>query len=67
MRTPTNSHRISALAYQLWEQEGRPTGRDRDHWERAQKQLEVEFRVGFPDATSEDSGGGVPGGDSGVA
>jgi hypothetical protein len=43
--------RIEVLAYHIWEREGRPEGRDRDHWEEAEKQLEVEFRVGYPDAT----------------
>jgi hypothetical protein len=43
--------RIEVLAYEIWEKEGRPEGRDRDHWQQAEKQLEVEFRVGYPDAT----------------
>ena len=30
---------IAQRAYSLWEEEGRPHGRDRDHWERAQREL----------------------------
>jgi hypothetical protein len=30
---------IAALAYQIWEQEGRPEGRDLDHWLMAREQL----------------------------
>jgi Protein of unknown function (DUF2934) len=41
--------RIRMRAYQIWEQEGRPHGRDEDHWREAERQLEVEFRIGYPD------------------
>ena len=30
---------IAVRAYHLWEQEGRPLGRDKDHWQRAEHQL----------------------------
>lgn len=42
MTTPAQQQQIQELAYQLWEQEGRPEGRDREHWERAQRQLQGE-------------------------
>jgi hypothetical protein len=32
---------IEALAYALWLQEGRPHGRDREHWAEAERQLGV--------------------------
>ncbi len=54
MPTPRDSHRTAALAYQIWEQEGRPDGREQHHWQQAEKQLEVEFRVGYPDATGDE-------------
>ncbi len=54
MRTPQASHRSAILAYQIWEQEGRPAGREQQHWEQAEMQLQVEFRVGFPDATGDE-------------
>lgn len=57
MRTPTQLERIQRLAYQLWEQDGRPEGRHLEHWQEAERQLEVEFRIGYPDGSSED----VPG------
>jgi hypothetical protein len=31
---------ISIRAYQLWEQEGRPDGRDQAHWFEAERQLQ---------------------------
>lgn len=31
--------RIRQRAYELWEAEGRPDGRDADHWERARRQV----------------------------
>jgi hypothetical protein len=48
---PSDRSRVEVLAYHIWESEGRPEGRDRDHWQQAEQQLEVEFRVGYPDAT----------------
>jgi hypothetical protein len=54
MPTPADAHRVRVLAYHIWEQEGRPEGRDLEHWRQAEKQLEVEFRVGFPDATGDE-------------
>jgi len=51
MPAPQDNQRIQKLAYQIWEKEGRPQGRAEEHWRQAEKQLEVEFRVGFPDAT----------------
>jgi hypothetical protein len=34
--------RISERAHQIWEEEGRPTGRDREHWERATREIDDE-------------------------
>ncbi len=51
MTTPADQRRTELLAYQIWQDEGRPEGRDGEHWRRAEQQLEVEFRIGFPDAT----------------
>lgn len=31
MATP-QQHQIAELAYRIWEQQGRPDGRDREHW-----------------------------------
>ena len=35
---PTDEQ-IAALAYSIWEQEGRPEGRDLEHWRAAEAQL----------------------------
>ena len=37
-RTPSEEE-IAVAAYFLWEQEGRPHGRDKEHWRRAREQL----------------------------
>ncbi len=54
MNNTADRRRTQLLAYRIWEGEGRPEGRDREHWQRAEQQLEVEFRVGFPDATADE-------------
>ncbi len=39
-------HRIRERAYHLWEQEGRPHGRDREFWERARELIGMEDNPG---------------------
>lgn len=34
--------RVRARAHQLWEQEGRPHGRDADHWAQASREVDAE-------------------------
>jgi hypothetical protein len=34
--------RIEARAHQIWEQEGRPDGREKEHWEQAQREISEE-------------------------
>lgn len=34
-----NQKQISVRAYEIWEQEGRPEGRDLDHWDRAAREI----------------------------
>lgn len=36
---PAVEERIRARAYEIWEEEGRPTGRDVEHWIRAVLEL----------------------------
>ena len=33
--------RIRQRAYELWEHEGRPQGRDREHWEQAEREVDA--------------------------
>lgn len=40
MTTPTQAQ-IAEAAHRLWEEEGRPDGRDEDHWHRARTALET--------------------------
>jgi hypothetical protein len=39
---PDREQRIRERAHSLWEQEGRPEGRDREHWERAMREIDDE-------------------------
>ena len=34
--------RIRQRAYELWEQEGKPEGREGEHWEQACREIEAE-------------------------
>lgn len=44
---PTQAQ-IRALSYAIWEREGRPDGRDRDHWFRAESELAGETATARP-------------------
>jgi hypothetical protein len=39
--TPDRHAEIAKRAYTMWELEGRPTGRDLEHWRRAEAELEA--------------------------
>jgi hypothetical protein len=49
---------IRTRAYHLWEQEGRPQGRELEHWQEAERQLGVEFQFGYPDGSPDGREGG---------
>lgn len=38
----SNDQRIRERAYQIWEDEGHPDGRDQDHWQRAREELAID-------------------------
>jgi len=38
-------HRVRERAYRIWEEEGRGTGKDKEHWERARKEIEEEDAI----------------------
>jgi hypothetical protein len=40
--TQEHEEKIRRRAYEIWEREGRPNGRDRDHWHEAKHELENE-------------------------
>ena len=37
----TSDQKIAAVAYSIWEQEGRPEGREFEHWLRAKTQIQL--------------------------
>jgi hypothetical protein len=41
MATPDHQQ-IAERAYRIWEQQGRPQGLDREHWEQAQRELQAD-------------------------
>jgi hypothetical protein len=43
---PMREERIRERAYHMWEQEGRPPGRDREYWERAAELIGMEDSAG---------------------
>jgi hypothetical protein len=43
---------IRELAYQLWESEGRPEGREEEYWHRARERLEAETHSSYPPTQS---------------
>lgn len=38
---PSTEQRIRERAYQIWEDEGHPHGRDQDHWRQARNELAI--------------------------
>lgn len=70
--------RISHRAHQIWEAEGRPEGRDAEHWAQAQEELRREGILGddslsdlpadsVPDDTSDADGRIIEAGEGGTA
>jgi hypothetical protein len=50
--------RVRERAYQIWLDEGQPAGRDREHWRKAE--AEVNAETGAPDNASDQSNGSEP-------
>jgi len=46
--------RIKARAYEIWQREGSPEGRENDHWKEAEQELDAE-NTGAGSALSEDA------------
>jgi hypothetical protein len=44
----SSDERIRQRAYEIWEREGRPHGRDREHWRQAQAELAGNAPPGVP-------------------
>ena len=44
------SHRVRKLAYQLWEEQGRPVGRDQENWFEAERLVHSERVLEASDA-----------------
>jgi hypothetical protein len=48
-----NQDRIRDRAYALWEADGRPDGRDGEHWTRAERELSEEAGLDLSEEDSE--------------
>ena len=51
MGSDTDS-RVRERAYQLWEESGRPDGREHEHWAQAEREIAVGASLVQPSATS---------------
>jgi hypothetical protein len=60
---PDREERIRERAHQIWEQEGRPDGRQTGHWQRAAEEIDAEdeaLEVGsVPNKAAPPAGGGL--------
>ena len=66
---PDRDERIRQRAYEIWEREGRPHGRDEEHWRMAVDELVEEFKdasVTQAVPAARETGKAVPGGESAV-
>jgi hypothetical protein len=48
-----HQERIRQRAHEIWESEGRPEGRDADHWSRAEEELRNQMGAGQPGQETE--------------
>lgn len=48
--------RIRSRAYELWEEEGRPHGRDREHWSQAESEMGLARKKGVAQPSGTDKG-----------
>ena len=42
---PERDQLVRARAYRIWVDEGRPEGKDLEHWDRAKREVEEEFAM----------------------
>ena len=66
-----DEHHIRQRAYEIWEREGRPDGRQDEHWAQARREIEADspalspaaeaLEDASPTVTAPDGGGTTPG------
>jgi hypothetical protein len=49
---PDRDDRIRRRAHEIWEREGRPHGKDAEHWEQAQREVDAEASAEIAAATA---------------
>lgn len=59
--TPDREEKIRQRAYELWEAEGRPDGKQQEHWERAAREIEAEEAGESASKGSDSDSSGLPG------
>ncbi|MBA1143072.1 DUF2934 domain-containing protein [Mesorhizobium neociceri] len=62
---PSKEERIKQRAYEIWEREGHPAGRDQEHWDQAVQEIEAEGPEAKRTAVPPESGGGASKGSNG--
>jgi hypothetical protein len=58
MMSDDREHRIRQRAHAIWEREGRPSGRDREHWERAARDVDSGLDRADPQGSQASDGQG---------
>jgi len=64
---PDRDDRIRRRAHEIWEREGRPHGKDAEHWERAQREVDAEASAEIAAATAKPKSSRAGGKQPGVA
>jgi Protein of unknown function (DUF2934) len=52
-KSPEREAQVRERAYRLWEEQGRPHGRDVEFWERAREIVAAESKIVSPDPAAE--------------
>jgi hypothetical protein len=60
MMLDAREERIKAKAHALWEADGKPDGRDREHWEQAARLVEEEERAAAREGEGNSTDGNDP-------
>lgn len=50
-----NDEQIRQRAYEIWQAEGQPEGKEAEHWQRARDEMEPFYKEGNPEAGSVES------------
>ncbi|WP_312170915.1 DUF2934 domain-containing protein [Stutzerimonas kunmingensis] len=55
-----NDEQIRQRAYEIWQAEGQPEGKESEHWQRARDEMEPFYKEGNAEAGSVESSVAIP-------